>query len=81
MSYVLNTRMRKALWILREECDYEDHHKGGTNNFILRNQLSPGIGEKTISELLEMGLIETGPSRWFASTGFRITAAGRVAGK
>ena len=73
----LTPRMLKALKILRYECDFEDHHKGGTNNFISRNELSPGIGEKTIAQLLELGLIETGPNRWRDEIGFRITGSGR----
>lgn len=69
--------MRKALNILREECDYEDHHKGGTDNFVLRNKLAPGIGDGTISKLLEAGLIIEGTNKWFDKPGFRITNAGR----
>lgn len=78
MSY-LNARMIKALEGLRYECDYQDHHKGGTDNYVLRSDLPPGVGEKTLSDLLHMGLIETGPNRWYGGTGYRITAAGRAA--
>jgi len=67
--------MIKALEALRYECDYEDHHKGGTN-YILRSHLPVGVGGKTLSDLLQAGLIETGPNQWHGGTGFRITAAG-----
>ena len=71
--------MRKALEVLRFECDYEDHHKGGSNNFIRRNVLAPGIGDKTVSRLIELGLVVEGPHRWSSDTGYRITEAGREA--
>lgn len=79
MKNDLDTRMRKALGILRFECDYEDDHKGGSENFIRRNVLAPGIGDKTISRLLEKKLIIEGPHRWSKDTGYRITTAGREA--
>lgn len=75
----LSARMIKALEGLRHECDYQDHHKGGTDNYVLRSDLPSGVGEKTLSYLLQMGLIETGPNRWHPQTGFRITDAGRAA--
>lgn len=72
----LSRRQLEALRRLRAECQYEDHHKGGTENFVLRGQLSSGIGEKTLADLKSMGLIEEGPVRWCAAKGYRITAAG-----
>lgn len=75
----LSTRHRKALLGLRGECDYEDHHKGGDENFILRSALPVGVGEGTLDDLLRLGLIVSGPSRWRDEACFRITAAGREA--
>ena len=77
MRGALTPRMREALAALRYECDYEDHHKGGDQNYILRNALPVGIGDKTLVDLLQLGLIEEGPSRWRSDTGFRITSKGR----
>lgn len=79
MTHALKPRMRKALEALRYECDYEDYHKGGDQNYILRSALPPGVGEKSLADLLKLGLIETGSSRWRNETGFRITAKGRAA--
>lgn len=79
MRQLLNPRMRRALEALRYECDYEDHHKGGDQNYILRGALPPGTGDKTLGDLLQLGLIESGPYRWSSGTGYRITAAGRRA--
>lgn len=78
MPTMLTPRMRKALEAMRYECDYEDHHKGGDQNYILRSALPAGVGEKTLADLLRFGLIENGPSRWHRETGFRITAKGRA---
>ncbi len=69
--------MRKALERLRFECEYEDSRVGGHENYVLPNKLAPGIGDKTISELEKLGLIETGTNRWFNCEGYRITEAGR----
>ena len=71
--------MRKALELLRFECDYEDSRVGDDENYILGNKLAPGIGVKTISELKKMGLIKTGMNRWFKREGYRITEAGHEA--
>ncbi len=79
MKCDLGKRHRKALEGLCYECDYEDHHKGGTENFILRCKFPLGVGDGTISELLRWGLIEAGPNRWYDTTGYRITMDGRVA--
>lgn len=78
---LLSKRMATALRILREECDYEDAHKGGTENYILSDRLSPGIGDRTLSGLIELGFIKVGPSRWCDETGYRITESGRKAFK
>ena len=79
MDNGLTKRELTALEKLTFECDYEDAHKGGTDNFILRNKLAPGIGDKTISSLTERGFVITGPHRWSDRTGFRITDNGRKA--
>ncbi len=74
----LTSRMRKTLEALRSECDYEDHHKGGVQNFILRRALPHGAaGPKTLADLMQLGMIEEGPSRWTAEIGYRITKYGR----
>lgn len=78
MSMNLTPQMIKGLNILSEECDYEDEHKGGTDNFILRSKLSPGVGDKSINLLLELGLIEQGMNKWFNKAGYRITSSGRA---
>lgn len=79
MTVELTKKMRDALGKLREECDYEDSHNGGTENYIARNKLAPGIGDVTLSRLMELGLIKSGPNRWTGSIGYRITAPGRAA--
>ena len=76
---VLNKRMRKALERLRFECDYDKSQSGNEENFVLKNRLAPDIGDKTLSDLLELGLIETGINRWYNTTGYRITQRGRQA--
>lgn len=79
MKCDLGKRHRIALEGLRYECDYEDHHKGGTENYILRSSLPIGVGNGTMADLVRWGLVSTGPSRWFDKTGYRITKAGREA--
>lgn len=75
----LTAQMRKALKVLAYECDYEDSRTESRDNFILRSKLAPGIGDKTIAQLIELRYIITGPNKWFGETGYRITAAGRDA--
>lgn len=77
MEIIVKPKMRKALEKLRYECDYENHKTGDTDNYILRGKLGAGIGEKTLSDLKLMGLLETGTNRWFKCEGYRITEAGR----
>lgn len=77
MSPRLKQNMQKALTRLRYECDYEDQHKGGTNNFILLGAIAPGVGKKTLETLLRLGLIIEEPNRWHKKTGYRITDQGR----
>lgn len=79
MNGTLTTRMRNGLKKLRDECDYEDRRLGETGNFITPDRIAPGIGEGTISKLLEMEFIEAGVERWQKSRGYRITMAGRKA--
>ena len=69
--------MRTALERLQYECNYEDARIGDDENYIPANKLAPGIDEKTITELIKLGLIETGTNRWFNCVGYRITQAGR----
>ena len=75
----LTPRMHRALRKLRDECDYEDSRVGGTDNYVLANHLAPGVGNKTLSDLLALGLIESGTNRWHHITGYRITDRGRSA--
>ncbi|MEM6663994.1 MAG: hypothetical protein AAF666_17670 [Pseudomonadota bacterium] len=79
MEFSLNTRMIKALKKLRDECDYLEMHSGGNTEFVHRGQLGTGVGAKTLSELLKLGLIEEGPCGWRETTGYRITDRGREA--
>lgn len=79
MDYDFTKGELTALKKLTSECDYEDAHKGGTDNFILRCKLAPGIGDKTLSSLEKRGLIETGLNRWSNKMGYRITDTGRKA--
>lgn len=72
-----NARERKALEKLRYECDYEDSRVGGAENYVLKNELSPGVGDKTLLDLQALGLLETGTNRWFNLIGYRITELGR----
>jgi hypothetical protein len=75
----LNLREQKALKALRFECDYEDSHKDGIENFISWGALGTGLGDKTRTDLLQRGFIVSGPIRWNDDTGYRITTAGREA--
>jgi hypothetical protein len=61
MAGQLIPRMLKALRRLEEETDYEDYHKSGSENDILKNKLAPGVGDKTISDLLSMGFTGSVP--------------------
>lgn len=79
MNSPLGKRHMKALEALRYEVDYEDHHKGGTENYILRSGLPAGIGEETLADLVKAGLAVMGPYRWSDGTGYRITQSGRAA--
>ena len=79
MTDALNSREKKALKALRFECDYEDSHKDGIENFISWGALGTGLGDKTRTELLQRGFIVAGPIRWNDDTGYRITAVGRDA--
>ena len=76
MNYGLKTRHWKALSALRSECEYEDSHKGGTENFILRGALPARTGEKTLQDLIAWGLVTSGPNRWHDDVGYRITEKG-----
>ncbi|WP_243613404.1 hypothetical protein [Shimia aestuarii] len=71
--------MIEALKILRFECDYEDCHKGEAESFIMREKLSPGIGDQTICKLEALGFIQAGTVTWLNEKGYRITASGREA--
>ena len=77
MNHELTKRHVEALRKLREECDYEDVRCDGELIFVLRNKLSPGIGDKTLSDLEGWGLIEAGTNKWFGTLGYRITEPGR----
>ena len=77
MNHELTKRHVDALRKLREECDYEDSRCGGELVFVLRNKLSPGIGDKTLSDLEGWRLIEAGTNKWFGTLGYRITELGR----
>ncbi len=67
MSRILNARERRALDVL--SFDQRD--------FVVKGALPAGIGLKTLEGLIELGLIETGPSnRFYGATGYRITPDG-----
>lgn len=68
MTAVLNKRERAALWKLSTE--------GGRDDFLIAGQLV-GIGKVTIQRLVDLGLIEAGPSeRYYGETGWRVTDNG-----
>lgn len=77
MNRDITKRHVDALRKLREECDYEDSGSDGELIFVLRNKLSPGIGDKTLSDLEGWSMIEAGTNKWFGSLGYRITELGR----
>ncbi|WP_231725012.1 hypothetical protein [Thalassovita mediterranea] len=77
MNYELSKRHFDALRKLREECEYEDSRCDGELIFVLRNKLSPGIGDKTLSDLEGWKMIEAGINQWFGTPGYRITELGR----
>ncbi|BCA63135.1 hypothetical protein HMP09_2369 [Sphingomonas sp. HMP9] len=65
MIYVLNARERKLL----------DHLQIAHTEFHIRGQLGGNIGDVTLSKLLSLGLLETGPGR-FGDTGYRLSDDG-----
>ena len=68
MPVVLNKRERDALWKLSTE--------GGRTEFLIAGQLV-GYGRVTLGRLVDLGLLETGPSdRFFGETGWRVTDNG-----
>ena len=68
MAYVLNKRERTALEALERETRFEN------GDFIYKGKLSPGIGNKTLEKLVELGLAEKGPSqRYWGDIGYRTT--------
>lgn len=77
MNHELTKRHIDALRKLREECNYEDSGCEGELVFVIRNKLSPGIGDKTLSDLEGWGMIEAGTNKWFRTLGYRITELGR----
>ena len=77
MNHELTKRHCDALRKLREECDYEDSRSDGEFIFVLRNKLSPGIGDKTLSDLEGWRMIEAGINKWFGTLGYRITELGQ----
>lgn len=77
MDHELTKRHVDALRKLREECDYEDSQSNEELIFVLRNKLSPGIGDKTLSDLKDWRMIEAGIPKWFGTLGYRITELGR----
>lgn len=77
MNPELTKRHFDALRKLREECDYENSRSNGELIFVSRNKLSPGIGNKTLSDLESWRMIEAGINKWFETCGYRITELGR----
>lgn len=72
----LNIRQQEALKILELECSYEDAHDEGEPVYIERSKLAPNIGDKTLADLVRLGLIETGINKYSGESGFRITETG-----
>lgn len=77
MNPELTKRHLDALLKLHEECNYEDSRSNGELIFVSRNKLSPGIGNKTLSDLEDWRMIEAGINKWFEIRGYRITELGR----
>lgn len=77
MNHDLTKRHYDALRKLREECDYEDSRNDGELVFVLRNKLSPGIGDQTLLDLEGWRMLEAGVNKWFGTLGYRITELGR----
>jgi hypothetical protein len=68
----LNKRQTTALQNIVFESDF----LGG--DFQVSGKLGSGIGDKTFADLIELGLIEKGPSkRHHGATGYRPTDKGR----
>lgn len=68
MTYILNKRERTALEALERETRFEN------GDFIYKGKLPPGIGDKTLEKLVELGLAEKGPSkRYWGDIGYRTT--------
>lgn len=73
----LTKRMIKALKNLDYECRYEDgRHPDDEKIHIVSGKIGPGVGAKTLSDLLEMGLVSKGTNKYFGTPGYRITEAG-----
>ena len=66
MNRTLNHREKKALRALRL----------WSKSFHCKGELPAGIGTKTLTALVESGLVETGPSRFEWQIGYRITPDG-----
>ena len=69
----LGKRHKTALRELSSECEYD------REGFIERAKLGPGIGDKTMSDLLEWGLIIQGQCKYREEIGYRITELGERA--
>ncbi len=66
MTHILNARERKAI----DKLSFE--HR----DFLIKGQLT-GIGTATLASLVNLGLVETGPSqRYYGEIGWRITPDG-----
>ncbi|MEB8389171.1 hypothetical protein OO012_18235 [Rhodobacteraceae bacterium KMM 6894] len=72
----LNSRQQKALEILEFECSYEDAQDEGEPVYIERSKLARKIGDKTLADLVRLGLIDTGINKYSGNSGFRITETG-----
>lgn len=70
MTYILSKREVSAL----ENVEFESRYLEG--DFAVKSSLGPGVGNVTLSRLLELGLIEYGFSNHHREPGYRITEDG-----
>lgn len=73
MTQELKSLHIKALRKLSSECHYDE------TGFITLAKLVPGIGEKTMHDLVEWGLATAGTCQWTGNQGYRITDTGEAA--
>ncbi|MDO6722779.1 hypothetical protein Q4560_05845 [Celeribacter halophilus] len=70
----LNKRQKKAL----ENIAYASRTSISPDDYIIPGKFGSGIGDVTLNSLIDLGLLESGPSkRYYGSKGYRPTELGK----